>query len=145
MLAATKICMTISSNGNIFRVTGPLSGEFTGEFPSQRPVTRSLVIFFDLCLNKRLSKQSWGWWFETPLRSLWRHCNVRRIITNFAISWIRWIHGFVKELRDTTSLRIYLSFIQREYLQTLFFNPFRYLRRMHFQSMEVDGFIIHLS
>ena len=26
-------------------------------------------------LNKRLSKQSWGWWFETPARSSWRHCN----------------------------------------------------------------------
>ena len=26
-------------------------------------------------LNKWLSKQSWGWWFETPSRSLWRHCN----------------------------------------------------------------------
>ena len=47
-----------------------------GEFPSQRPVTRSFAIFFDLCLNKRLSKQSWGWWFETPSCSLWRHCNV---------------------------------------------------------------------
>ena len=35
----------------------------TGEFPSQRPVTRSFEIFFDLGLNKRLSKQSWGWWF----------------------------------------------------------------------------------
>ena len=33
-----------------------------GEFPSQRPVTRSFDVFFDLCLNKRLSKQSWGWW-----------------------------------------------------------------------------------
>ena len=48
----------------------------TGEFPSQRPVTRSFDIFFDLRLNKRLSKQSWGWWFETPSWSLWRHCNV---------------------------------------------------------------------
>ena len=46
-----------------------------GEFPAQRPVTRSFGIFFDLRLNKRLSKQSWGWWFETPLRPLWRHCN----------------------------------------------------------------------
>ena len=37
--------MMTSSNGNIFRVTGRLCGEFTGpgEFPSQRPVTRSLV------------------------------------------------------------------------------------------------------
>ena len=29
---------------------------FTGEFPAQRPVTRSFDIFFHLCLNKRLSK-----------------------------------------------------------------------------------------
>ena len=66
-----------SSNGSIFRVTGPLCGEFTGpgEFPTQRPVTRSFDVFFDLCLNKRLSKQPWGWWFETPSLSLWHHCN----------------------------------------------------------------------
>ena len=46
----------------------------TGEFPSQRPVTRSFDVFFDR-QNKKLSKQSWGWWFETPSCSLWRHCN----------------------------------------------------------------------
>ena len=48
----------------------------TGEFPTQRPVTRSFDVFFDLRLNKRLGKPSWRRWFETPLRSLWRHCNV---------------------------------------------------------------------
>ena len=47
----------------------------TGEFTAQRPVTRSLDIFFDLRLNKRLSKQQWGWWFQTLSRPLWRHCN----------------------------------------------------------------------
>ena len=47
----------------------------TGEFPTQRPVTRSFDVFFDLRLNKRLSKQSWDWWFQTPRRSLWRPCN----------------------------------------------------------------------
>ena len=47
----------------------------TGEFPAQRPVTRSFDVFFDLRLNKRLSKQSWGWWFETLSWSFWRHCN----------------------------------------------------------------------
>ena len=75
-----KVMMT-SSNGTIFRVTGPLCGEFTGpgEFPAQRPVTRSFDVFFDIRLNKRLSKQSWGWWFETPSWSLWRHCNVIHI------------------------------------------------------------------
>ena len=46
-----------------------------GEFHTQRPVTRSFGVFFDLRLNKRLSKQSWGWWFETLSRSLWRHRN----------------------------------------------------------------------
>ena len=51
------------------------NSQVTGEFPTQRPVTRSFGIFFDLRLNKRLSKQSWGWWFATTLRSLWRHSN----------------------------------------------------------------------
>ena len=60
-----------SSNGSIFRVTGLLCGEL---FSAQRPVTRSLDVFFHLRLNKRLSKQSSGWWFETPPRPLWRHC-----------------------------------------------------------------------
>ena len=40
--------MMTSSNGDIFRVTGHLCGEFTGpgEFPTQRPVTRSFDVFF---------------------------------------------------------------------------------------------------
>ena len=47
----------------------------TGEFPSQRAVTRSYGVFFDLHLNKRLNKQSRRWWFETQSHSLWRHGN----------------------------------------------------------------------
>ena len=72
-----NLIMMTSSNKNIFRVTGPLCGEFTGpgEFPTQRPVTRSFDVFFHLRLNKRLSKQPWGWWFDTPSWSLWRQCN----------------------------------------------------------------------
>ena len=46
-----------------------------GEFTAQRPVTRSFDVFFDLHPNKRLSKQSWDRWFETPQGSLWRQCN----------------------------------------------------------------------
>ena len=57
-IALLAITMMTSSNGNIFR--------FTGEFPVQRPVTRGFDVFFDLRLNERLNKQSWGWWFETP-------------------------------------------------------------------------------
>ena len=45
------------------------------EFPTQRLVTRSFDVSFDLLLNKRLSKQSWGWWFEMLSCPSWRHCN----------------------------------------------------------------------
>ena len=61
--------MMTSSNGIILPVTGPLFGEF----PSQRPVTRISVVFFDLGLNKRLIKQSKRWCLETPSHPLWRH------------------------------------------------------------------------
>ena len=43
-----------TSNGNIFRVTGPLCGELpvTGELPAQRPVTRNFDVFFDMRLEQ---------------------------------------------------------------------------------------------
>ena len=83
--------MMTSSNGNIFRVTGHLCGEFTVPrwIPAQKPVTRS----FDLRLNKRLSIQSWGWWFETLSHPLWRHRNEpvkgKRSQTKSLVSLIR--------------------------------------------------------
>ena len=69
--------MMTSSNGNIFRVTGHLCGEspVPGEFPAQKPVTRSFHAFLDLRLNKPLSKQSWGWRFETLSHPSCRHCD----------------------------------------------------------------------
>ena len=51
----------------------------TGEFPAQSPVTRSFDVFFDMRLNKWWSKQSRCRWFETPSRSLWRHCQCERV------------------------------------------------------------------
>ena len=48
----------------------------TSEFPAQRPVTQSFDVSFDQHLNKWLSKQLWGWWFEMPSCPLWCHCNV---------------------------------------------------------------------
>ena len=92
MYCITHFMMT-SSNGNIFRVTGPLCGEFTGpgEFPPQRPVTRSFDVFFDLRLNKRLSKQPWGWWFETHPWTLWRHCNDLKICYSWSTLNFRYI------------------------------------------------------
>ena len=43
---------------------------FPGEFPAQRPVTWSFDVFFDLHLNKWLSKQWWGWCNVTPLSTI---------------------------------------------------------------------------
>ena len=61
-----------------FALLALLSGNslVTGEFPAvHRPVTRSFDVFFVLCVNIRLNKQSWDWWFGTPQHSLWRHCD----------------------------------------------------------------------
>ena len=67
----------------------------TGEFPAQRPVTRSFDVLFNLRLNKWLSKQWWGWWFETPPRPLWRHSNVivekRKEISIYFLCFLKWI------------------------------------------------------
>ena len=73
----------------------------TGEFPAQSPVTRSFDAYFDLCLNKRLSKPLWGWWLETPSRSLWCHRNdmgqLPQLFDNIQyILWIIHSFGFVE-------------------------------------------------
>ena len=74
----TVFIMT-SSNGNIFR--WPVNSPHKGQW-------RSFDVLFDLRLNKRLSKQWWGWWFEGSSRPLWRHCNVARsfLIINVVVS-----------------------------------------------------------
>ena len=49
--------------------------------PHQGQWREALIFFFDLRLYKRLSKQWRGWWFETPSRPLWRHCNMLGILS----------------------------------------------------------------
>ena len=72
----------------------------TGEFPAQRPVTRSFNVFFDLRLNKRLSKQSRGWWFETPSRPLWRQGNAWRIWAKLIVKQNEiWTGCIIHEMR----------------------------------------------
>ena len=109
----------------------------TGEFPTQRPVTRSFDAFFDLRLKKRLSKRLWCWRFGTPSRPLWRHCNDRphkrlewhhpctletdnKSRTKNYIWWkwqgpyfvyISFFHIFVQKL--TLDMRIYFSLLCR--------------------------------
>ena len=70
-ISRATVSMMTSSNGNIFHLNSPV----LGEFPAQKPVTRRFDVFFDLRLNKRLSQQSWSWWFNTLPLPLWRHSN----------------------------------------------------------------------
>ena len=65
------------TNGNIFRVTGPLWGELTGHrwIPLTKASGAELWCFLWSALSKGMSKQSRHRWFETPSRPLWRHCN----------------------------------------------------------------------
>ena len=108
-----------SSNGNVFRVTGLCAGATDAE----------LWCFLDLRLNKRLSKQSWGWWFETPSSSLWRHCNVLSMCpappqrqTRFLcqITWL--IIGDRKRDQDNKIFRIDYHRIISSYFRQSFYN-----------------------
>ena len=84
----------------------------TGEFPKQGPVTRSFDVFFDLRLNKRLSKQSWGWWFETPPRLLWRHSNGNN---NCIKWWQSWHHDNSRISGDhVTHIMQYIQYKQTD-------------------------------
>ena len=67
-----------------------------GEIPVKRPVTLSFDVYVDLHLTKQLSKQSRGWWFETPSRSLWRHFNeVSYEVLPFSLSQGQYFHKIV--------------------------------------------------
>ena len=61
---------------------------------SQRQVMRSFDVSFDLRLNKRLSIELIRRWFETPLRSIWRCCDIvavsnTRSCKSFWMTWKR--------------------------------------------------------
>ena len=72
--------------------------------PAQRPVTRSFDVFFDLRLNKRLSKQWWGWWSETLSRPLWRNVHTCAMhIVSIAIGR----HGIWSSLVPAMACRLF--------------------------------------
>ena len=72
--------MMTSSNGNIFRVTGGGGLHLSPVNSPHKGQCRGALIFpLIRALNKRMSKQHWGWWFETPLHLLWRQCNAHLV------------------------------------------------------------------
>ena len=79
-------CMMASSNGKFLCVTGHLCEEFTGPrwIPHTKASDVELWCFLWSASESTLSKQSWGWWFETLPRPLWRHCfGIKQIIKNY--------------------------------------------------------------
>ena len=74
-----------------------------GEFSKQRPVTRSYHVFFDLRLNKRLSKQSCGWWLETPSHPLLRHFNDNRMLQTLSIVYL-WMSSSCRQSGNNRSV-----------------------------------------
>ena len=70
----------------------------TGEFASQKPLTRSFDVIFDLRLNIQLSKRLRGWWFETPSRSLWLHCyDIVRSMLCMVTTWTAFLCNYDEE------------------------------------------------
>ena len=67
-----------SSNGHIFRVTGPLCGEFTGDrwIPLTKASDTELWYFLWSAPEQTVQQSIETPVFETPLSSLWRDCNV---------------------------------------------------------------------
>ena len=56
--------------------------------------------FFDMRLNKRMSKQSRYRWSQTPCRSLSRHYNVKRMFKAQPIMWQVWLKLLMKRVRS---------------------------------------------
>ena len=81
-----------------------------GEFPAQRPVTRSFDIIFDLRLSKRSSKQSLGWWVETLSCALWRQLIVHQCISNCKYnSHGNWMRMFIAYLYAAVMFQMLLA------------------------------------
>ena len=92
----------------------------TAEFPARSPVTRSFHVFFDLRLNKRLIKQSWGWWFEMASRPLWRHCNPYVFPYRVIIYSILDIHVLIKNIFQVIFLSYFSAEIYSHWETTIF-------------------------
>ena len=108
---------------------------------AQRQVMQSFDVLYDLRLNKRLRKQSWGWWFETPSHPLWRHCNDYHSCAASDGAW--WSRDTV--VTTPTCIHSLLVNIQRHIDARTKFTPFR---RRYFQMHSLQwnvGILIKFS
>ena len=62
------------------RVNSPHNGKWRGA-----------LMFSMICALIKMGKQSRGRWFDTPSRSLWRHCNEFLLSLAIAVFWLNYI------------------------------------------------------
>ena len=125
VLSFTPGYMMTSSNGNISRVAGLVCWEFNGHpwMPCAKASDAGIDVFFDLRVNKRLRKQSWGWWFERPSRPLWRHSIV--IVTRldrFVSVWRNLYTGCKKIRHSIFFINRFVTWIQAHHIS----NPIKF-------------------
>ena len=96
------ISVMMSSNGNIFPVTGPMWGDSTGGFPHKDQWLGDLMFYLVCAWKKLLKKQSRRGWFETPSRSIWRHRNALRSVEP-TVHWAAIWDAFVFSIHETTT------------------------------------------
>ena len=120
--------MMTLSNGNIFRVTDLLCGEFSRHrwILRTKASGRSFDVFFDLLQSQQLSKQWRSRWSEMPSRPLCRHCNeICLLINSCTIS--------------TTQINPLSSKVFYIHTMHVRFQWFPILRRWRFLFSPVDG------
>ena len=113
LMQTILLSMMTSSNGNNFRVTGHLCGEFTGPrwIPAQRPVTRSFDVFIDLRRNND--------WVNTRETG-----DLRRYRAHYDVIVMYRHHRFMDNhcfCRPMTTVPV-LYRVQKRYTYTLCFN-----------------------
>ena len=96
-----SLVMTTSRNGNIFRVTGPLCGEFTGpgEFPTQRPVTCGALMFSLICA-----------WINDWVNNR-EADDLRRYRGHYDVIVMPWLHLMKRTLSTVTQIKFHKTWL----------------------------------
>ena len=123
-----------------------VGGEFTGHRWMHLTKASNAGLFFDLRLNKRLSKPSIRRWFQTPPRSLWRHPNVNLYViqqfvhVSYGTEALRHSYGRIVRHNDQHDQMIASSNLYGEIFRTLhwisheFHQPRLVIRTFHHQG-----------
>ena len=123
--------MMTSSNGNIFRVTGPLCGDFTGHWwIPHKGHWREALMFSLSCawINAWVKNREAGDW--RPHRAhydvivmWWMHSWRRRGLCVFSLRWNLYFDGLVQDCNNSSALALELfQFYEKNRFDITWFN-----------------------